>query len=194
MKIDFEKMNGLVPAVVQDSVTNQVLMVGYMNQAAIDETRRSGKVTFYSRSKGRLWTKGETSGNYLLLKDILVDCDGDALLVKAAPQGPTCHKGNNTCFNEVSANGFLYQLEQIIIDRRRNPVPESYTNKLLTAGTGKIARKVGEEAVELIVEALGDNDELFVNEAADLLYHLLVLLNNRGLRLIDIEKELLRRH
>ncbi|MFH1853281.1 MAG: bifunctional phosphoribosyl-AMP cyclohydrolase/phosphoribosyl-ATP diphosphatase HisIE [Candidatus Neomarinimicrobiota bacterium] len=194
MKIDFEKMNGLVPAIVQDSVTNQVLMVGYMNQAAIDETRRSGKVTFYSRSKGRLWTKGETSGNYLLLKDILADCDGDALLVKAEPLGPVCHSGSATCFNENSTSGFLYRLEQIIADRQRNPTPESYTSKLLSAGTGKIAQKVGEEAVELIVEALGDNDELFVNEAADLLYHLLVLLNDRGLRLVDVERELLRRH
>ena len=182
MTIDFAKGGGLVPAVVQDAVTRKVLMLGYMNEEAYRLTLDRGLVTFYSRSRGRIWTKGETSGNYLQLREILADCDGDTLLVKAIPSGPVCHTGADTCFgednepNEMSTAEFLLYLESVIRDRRTNPIEGSYTNHLFSRGLNKIAQKVGEEAVELVIEAKDDDKSLFLGEAADLMYHFLVLL------------------
>lgn len=187
MKIDFDKDNGLVPAIIQGATTKQVLMLGYMNNEALEKTRKEKLVTFFSRSKNRLWTKGETSGNYLELVSIQEDCDQDALLVKVNPQGSTCHKGSTSCFGESEVKGFLYKLEFTIQDRLQNPKEGSYTSSLAKKGTHKIAQKVGEEAVELVIEALRDNDEDFKNEAADLLYHFLILLYDRKLSLSDIE-------
>ncbi|MFM2327884.1 MAG: hypothetical protein RIR31_2086, partial [Bacteroidota bacterium] len=168
MKIDFTKYpDGLVPAIIQDDATGKVLMLGFMNEAAVAKTQELQKVTFFSRSKNRLWTKGEESGNYLLLKDIKVDCDSDTLLVKVTPQGPTCHTGADTCWGETNSNdNFLLQLEQIIIDRKSNPSDKSYTSSLFEKGINKIAQKVGEEAVELVIEAKDDNRDLFLGEAA----------------------------
>lgn len=194
MDIDFEKSDGLVPAIIQHARTNQVLMLGYMNQEALKKTQAEGKVTFYSRSKKRLWTKGETSGNFLFVKDILPDCDNDTLLIKAESAGPVCHKGNDTCFNEASSKGFLYQLEAVITDRKTNPKEDSYTSKLFGQGLNKIAQKVGEEATELIIEAKDHDDELFANEAADLLYHLLVLLAEKNIPFYKVEAVLKERH
>ena len=188
MKIDFEKNNGLVPVIVQDNLTYEVLMLGYMNREAYETTLREGKVTFYSRSKQRLWQKGETSGNFLLVKHILTDCDNDTLLIQAEPLGPTCHTGTKTCFGEGSARGFLYQLEKTIAQRIEQNVESSYTNKIYRQGMNKMAQKVGEESVELVIEAMGQNEELFKNEAADLLYHFLILLKGKNLQLDDIEK------
>jgi phosphoribosyl-ATP pyrophosphohydrolase/phosphoribosyl-AMP cyclohydrolase len=188
MKIDFDKNNGLVPVIVQDYLTFQVLMLGYMNQEAYETTLREGKVTFYSRSKQRLWQKGETSGNFLLVKSIQSDCDNDTLLIQAEPLGPTCHTGTKTCFGEGSARGFLYQLEKTISQRIEENVENSYTNKIYRQGINKMAQKVGEESVELVIEAMGQNEELFKNEAADLLYHFLILLKGKDLQLEDIEK------
>ena len=177
MKIDFTKSSdGLVPVVVQNNNTLQVLMLGYMNQEAFEKTEKEQVVTFFSRSKNRLWTKGESSGNFLYVKDIQVDCDNDTILIKADPKGPTCHKGDTSCFAEETPKGFLYELEQIIHDRIDNNVESSYTNKLYKRGINKVAQKVGEEAVELVIEAKDDNDELFTNEAADLMYHYIILL------------------
>src|SRR4030042_1491964 len=175
MKINFAKNKGLVPAIVQDAVSNKVLMLGYMNEEAYEKTRTEGKVTFYSRSKQRLWTKGETSGNYLIVKEILLDCDGDTLLIKVNPMGPVCHTGADTCFAETNkATGdFIYQLEEIIRDRQKNPREGSYTNKLFNKGIKKIVKKTGEEAIELIIEALDNNIDRFLEEAADLMYHYL---------------------
>jgi phosphoribosyl-ATP pyrophosphohydrolase/phosphoribosyl-AMP cyclohydrolase len=193
-KIDFTKGNGLVPVVIQDNNTLQVLMVGYMNEEALLKTETEGKVTFFSRNKNRLWTKGETSGNFLYVKEILPDCDNDSILIKVNPAGPVCHTGNTSCFAEETAKGFMYQLEQIINQRIDKDTSDSYTNKLYKKGINKVAQKVGEEAVELIIEAKDDNADLFKNEAADLLYHLLILLKSKGTDLQSVEKVLMERH
>ena len=190
MNIDFTKGNGLVPVVIQNNTTLQVLMLGYMNEEALAKTQEEGKVTFYSRTKNRLWTKGEESGNFLWVNDIQVDCDNDTLLIKVTSRGPTCHKGTTSCFAEETSKGFLYSLESIIADRIDNDVETSYTNKLFKRGINKVAQKVGEEAVEVIIEAKDNNDELFKNEAADLLYHYLILLKAKGFTLTDIESVL----
>jgi phosphoribosyl-AMP cyclohydrolase / phosphoribosyl-ATP pyrophosphohydrolase len=187
MKIEFDKNNGLVPVIIQDNATMQVLMLGYMNEDAFAKTQQEQKVTFFSRSKNRLWTKGETSGNFLLVNEILLDCDSDTILIKATPQGPTCHTGSTTCFNEVTSKGFLYRLQNTISERIDSDDENSYTNKLFKRGINKVAQKVGEEAVELVIEAKDNNDELFKNEAADLLYHFLILLKAKGMKLEDIE-------
>lgn len=192
--INFSKLNGLVPAVIQDSASLQVLMVGFMNEEAFEKTRKEGKVTFFSRSKNRLWTKGETSGNFLFVKEISTDCDDDAILIKAEPAGPVCHTGKKSCFGEEEAKGFLYKLEQIIDQRIKDDVPDSYTNKIFKKGINKAAQKVGEEAVELIIEAKDNNIDLFKNEAADLLYHLLILLRSKKITLLEIEEVLKNRH
>lgn len=192
MEIDFSK--GLVPAVIQDYATMQVLMVGFMNEEAFRMTRSEGKVTFFSRSKNRLWTKGESSGNFLYVREMLADCDNDTLLIRAEPAGPVCHMGSTSCFGDETSKGFLYKLEEIISQRIREDVGESYTNKLFKKGINKIAQKVGEEAVELVIEAKDDNDELFKNEAADLLYHFLILLKARNTDLKSIEQILRERH
>jgi phosphoribosyl-AMP cyclohydrolase / phosphoribosyl-ATP pyrophosphohydrolase len=193
-QIDFSKGNGLVPVVIQDNNTLQVLMVGYMNEDALEKTKKEKKVTFFSRSKNRLWTKGETSGNYLHVVDVLADCDNDSILIKVDPVGPVCHKGSTSCFGIDSAKGFIYKLEYIINQRIDNDVYESYTNNLYKKGINKVAQKVGEEAVELIIESKDDNIDLFRNEAADLLYHLLVLLRAKGMNLQSIEEVLKERH
>ena len=193
-KIDFEKGNGLVPVVIQDNNTLQVLMVGYMNEEAYLKTISEKRVTFFSRSKNRLWTKGETSGNFLDVVDILSDCDNDTLLIKVNALGPVCHKGSTSCFDDETAKGFIYELEQIIDQRISENVPGSYTNKLYLKGINKVAQKVGEEAVELIIEAKDNNQDLFLNEAADLLYHLLILLRAKGLNLEKVEEILMARH
>lgn len=187
--------NGLIPAIVQDARTAKVLMMAYMNKESLEHTLQTGKVTFYSRSRKRLWTKGEESGNFLELKDIKADCDNDALLVKAVPTGPTCHTGADTCWGETNAdNSFLFYLEEVLKGRKNASPDSSYTAKLYAKGTNKIAQKVGEEAVELIIEAMDNNNELFLNEAADLLYHYMVLLINRGYELSDIINVLKSRH
>ncbi len=195
MKVDFNKSNdGLVPVIIQNSKTLQVLMLGYMNEEAFEKTQKEQKVTFYSRSKNRLWTKGEESGNFLLVKDIQIDCDNDTILIKAEPKGPTCHKGTTSCFAEETPKGFVYELENIIHDRIDNNVESSYTNKLFKRGINKVAQKVGEEAVEVVIEAKDNNDDLFTNEAADLLYHYLILLKAKGFTFQDIEAVLKSRH
>jgi phosphoribosyl-ATP pyrophosphohydrolase/phosphoribosyl-AMP cyclohydrolase len=194
--IDFKKGNGLVPAIVQDYKTNKVLMLGYMNEEAYEKTLNEKLVTFYSRTKNRLWTKGETSENYLILKEVLLDCDGDTLLIKAEPQGPVCHTGNDTCFAELNQTNllFLEHLQKVIKDRRFHPSEKSYTSSLFKKGINKIAQKVGEEAVELVIEAKDDNDTLFKNEAADLIFHLMVLLEEKNIDLKEIVAILGERH
>lgn len=192
--LDFEKGNGLIPAIIQDSKNQQVLMLGYMNREALEKTLDGGKVCFFSRSKNRLWVKGETSGNFLYVKAIIADCDNDTLLVKADPAGPVCHTGNQTCFNEEPVKGFLYKLQDIINQRITENEASSYTNKLYKKGMKKVAQKVGEEATELVIEAFDNRDDLFENEAADLLYHFLILLKAKGKKLEDIERVLLDRH
>jgi len=196
MTVDFSKYaDGLVPAIIQDDATGKVLMLGFMNQEALSKTEEIKKVTFFSRSKNRLWTKGEESGNFLLLKSVSVDCDSDTLLIKADPVGPVCHTGADTCFNEKNeSNNFIFALEKIITDRKNNPTNESYTSSLFKKGINKIAQKVGEEAVELVIEAKDDNDILFKDEAADLLFHYLILLQAKGFVLQDIVGVLQRRH
>ena len=195
MNIDFEKSNGLVPVIVQDVITLQVIMLGYMNEEALQKTTESGRVTFFSRSKNRLWTKGEQSGNFLLLKSISVDCDNDTLLIKADPVGPVCHSGADTCFNEINKSiHFLSELENIIADRKNNPSDQSYTSSLFKKGINKVAQKVGEEAVELVIEAKDDNADLFKDEAADLLFHYLILLHAKGFVLQDVIGVLQKRH
>lgn len=196
MKIDFKKSSDdLVPAVVQDASTQKILMLGYMNREAFEKTQTSGRVTFFSRSRSRLWTKGETSGNFLVVKEILTDCDNDTILVKANPAGPVCHTGADTCFNEVNKNeDFLFELEKIIADRKNDPLEGSYTAKLFDRGLNKIAQKFGEEAVELIIEAKDNDLELFKNEAADVLYHFLVLLSAKNMELRDVLETLKQRH
>ena len=194
MNIDFSKSGGLVPAVIQDTLSLQVLMVGYMNEEALGKTREEGKVTFFSRSKNRLWTKGETSGNWLIVDEILTDCDNDTILIRAYPQGPTCHTGSASCFGEKRPKGFMYELENVIEQRITENPEGSYTSKLFSRGVNKVAQKVGEEAVELVIEAKDDNIDLFKNEAADLLYHFLILLKTKKLKLEDIEAILVERH
>lgn len=196
MKPDFEKGAGLIPVVVQDAETLKVLMLGYMNEEAWQKTRETGKVTFYSRSKERLWVKGETSGNYLNLVEMLLDCDEDTILVKAIPDGPTCHTGADTCFKEDNVNHvqFIAHLEDIIKDRKKNPSDESYTSSLFLKGINKVAQKVGEEAVELVIEAKDDDEDLFLGEAADLLFHYLVLLEAKEIPLQKVIDVLKKRH
>ncbi len=197
MTINFDKSpDGLVPAVIQDAETGKVLMLGYMNQEALTKTRSENIVTFFSRSKQRLWTKGETSNNFLHVVEILDDCDGDTLLIKVLPAGPTCHTGADTCFDEVNQGRgqFLNYLQAIIHDRKVNPSDASYTASLFKKGVNKIAQKVGEEAVELVIEAKDDNDDLFKGEAADLLFHFLVLLEQKNMNLDDIIGVLQQRH
>lgn len=196
MQLDFEKQGGLVPAIIQDAATHVVLMLGFMNQEALQVTQELGKVTFYSRSKGRLWTKGETSGHFLLVKDILVDCDQDSLLIKAEPIGPTCHTGSQTCFFEENEDplAFLRVLTKTIGERKDQPTESSYTASLFKKGINKIAQKVGEEAVELVIEAKDHNKELFMGEAADLLFHYLVLLEAKGYSLSEVVQLLKSRH
>lgn len=196
MKIDFEKSDGLVPVIVQHTNTLQVLMLGYMNKEALEKTETEGKVTFFSRSKGRLWTKGETSGNYLMVEDIRTDCDNDTILIKAKPIGHTCHTGKTSCFDgdKTTSRGFLYELEKVIEQRITDNTEGSYTAQLFSKGINKVAQKVGEEAVELVIESKDDNLELFKNEAADLMYHFLILLKTKNLRLEDIEEVLSDRH
>ena len=187
MDIDFTKGDGLVPVIIQNNNTLQVLMLGYMNDKAFIKTKAENKVTFYSRSKNRLWTKGEESGNFLLVKDIQIDCDSDTILIKAEPKGPTCHTGSTSCFKEETAKGFLYELQQTINNRIDSNDENSYTNKLYRRGINKVAQKVGEEAVELVIESKDNDAELFKNEAADLLYHYLILLKAKEFTLEDIE-------
>ena len=190
MNIDFNKGDGLVPVIIQNAQTMQVLMLGYMNKEALDQTIETKKVTFYSRSKKRLWMKGESSGNILSVIDIKMDCDHDSLLIFANPKGPTCHTGSTSCFKEETAKGFIYELEKTINDRVNSKDSKSYTNELYQKGINKIAQKVGEEAVELVIEAKDSNDELFKNEAADLLYHLLILLRAKDQSFSSIERVL----
>jgi phosphoribosyl-ATP pyrophosphohydrolase/phosphoribosyl-AMP cyclohydrolase len=179
--------NGLIPVIVQDNLTNVVLMLGYMNAEAFEKTKKENRVTFFSRSKNRLWTKGEESKNFLTVNSILLDCDDDTLLIKATPQGPVCHTGNDTCFKENNnSENFLFELESIINERKNNPSDTSYTSSLFKKGINKIAQKVGEEAVELVIEAKDDNRSLFLNEASDLLYHYLILLQAKDASLKDI--------
>lgn len=195
MKLDFDKYpDGLLPVIVQDHITKKVLMLGFMNEEALNKTEREGRVTFFSRSKNRLWTKGETSENYLDVIALLPDCDNDTLLVKARPHGPVCHTGADTCFKEENEGNFLYALQTIIKERKRNPKEGSYTTALFNAGINKIAQKVGEEAVEVVIEAKDDNLELFKNEVADLLYHVLVLLEEKDVSLNEVEEILKQRH
>jgi phosphoribosyl-AMP cyclohydrolase / phosphoribosyl-ATP pyrophosphohydrolase len=187
--------DGLIPVIIQDNITNVVLMLGYMNQEAFDKTQQEKRVTFFSRSKNRLWSKGEESGNFLNVNNLLIDCDNDTILIKATPAGPTCHTGADTCFNEknISLN-FLTELETIIRDRKNNPTDKSYTASLFAKGINKIAQKVGEEAVEVVIEAKDNNDDLFKGEAADLLFHYLILLQAKNFTLNDIINVLKSRH
>lgn len=188
MKINFSKDNGLVPVIIQDNRTLQILMLGYMNEEAFEKTKREEIVTFFSRSKNRLWTKGEESGNFLMVKSIDIDCDQDTILIKVIPKNVVCHTGSFSCFGRKSDKGFLYELEEKISQRIDDKVEESYTYSLYQRGINKVAQKVGEEAVELVIEAKDNNDELFKNEAADLLYHFLILLKTKGFSLQDIEE------
>ncbi len=196
MKIDFEKGDGLVPVIIQDSSTAKVLMLGYMNKEALEKTKAEGLVTFFSRTKNRLWTKGETSENYLLVKEIKIDCDNDTILIKAEPKGPTCHTGSDTCFDESNEGNalFLNYLQDIIAKRKNSTADKSYTKSLFDKGINKIAQKVGEEAVELVIEAKDSDDDLFKNEAADLLFHLLVLLEAKDVKLEEVIDVLRERH
>jgi len=196
MNIDFKKGDGLVPAIVQDWITGKVLMLGFMNEEALRKTETEKKVTFFSRTKNRLWTKGETSGNFLNLKSIAVDCDNDTILIQAEPLGPTCHTGADTCFNESNTSNalFLHYLQAIIKSRKESTADKSYTKSLFEKGINKIAQKVGEEAVELVIEAKDSDMDLFRNEAADLLFHLLVLLEAKGVQLEEVIDVLRKRH
>jgi phosphoribosyl-ATP pyrophosphohydrolase/phosphoribosyl-AMP cyclohydrolase len=194
--IDFSKYSdGLVPVIVQDNETDKVLMLGFMNAAALSKTNEIGKVTFYSRTRQRLWTKGEESGNFLYVKTLLLDCDSDTILIKADPVGPVCHTGADTCFNEVNeSDNFLFYLENVIEQRKALTPDKSYVASLFKKGLNKIAQKVGEEAVEVVIEAMDDNEELFLNESADLLFHYLILLNAKGYKLQDVIQILQKRH
>ena len=186
--------DGLLPVIVQDAATLKVLMLGYMNREAFDKTVAEGRVTFFSRTRSTLWTKGETSGNYLLVKDMYVDCDGDTLLVKAEPIGPTCHRGTTSCFDTPESEGFIRHLQQVVQQRHRDMPEGSYTTKLFIKGVKKIAQKVGEEAVESVVEAVDGNRDRFIYEASDMIYHLLVLMEQMGCSIEDMEHELALRH
>lgn len=194
--LNFDKLNGLLPAIIQDAATGKVLMLGFMNREALEVTRKTGLATFYSRTRRQIWTKGETSGNFLKVMEIIPDCDGDTLLVKVTPQGPVCHTGNDTCFNETNGNtlGFIDYLEDIIENRKQASSDQSYTAKLLAAGTKRIAKKVGEEAVELALEAENGTDERLLDEATDLIYHTLVLLSSRNLKFSKVIETLRTRH
>jgi phosphoribosyl-ATP pyrophosphohydrolase/phosphoribosyl-AMP cyclohydrolase len=195
MNLDFSKYNdGLIPVIVQDAISNKVLMLGFMNEEALNKTQTEGKITFFSRSKQRLWTKGETSNNFLIVKEIRPDCDNDTLLIKASPLGPVCHTGADTCFNERNSSFSLENLEGIITERKSNPSESSYTSSLFKKGINKIAQKVGEEAVELVIESKDDDKEKFLGEAADLLYHYLVLLQAKSHNLADVIAVLATRH
>ncbi|MDZ4806949.1 MAG: bifunctional phosphoribosyl-AMP cyclohydrolase/phosphoribosyl-ATP diphosphatase HisIE [Bacteroidota bacterium] len=195
MTPDFSKYtDGLVPVIIQDYNTKKVLMLGFMNEEAFNKTKQESNVTFYSRSKQRLWTKGETSGNFLLVKEILTDCDNDTLLIKAEPTGPVCHTGADTCFKENNSGFSLQKLEQVIANRKANPADSSYTSSLFNKGINKIAQKVGEEAVELVIESKDNSKEKFLGEAADLLFHYLILLQAKGYSLKDVEQVLAERH
>ena len=196
-QLDFSKLNGLIPAVIQDNTTNVVLMLGFMNEEAFAKTEETGLVTFFSRTKNRLWTKGEESGNFLNVVSITPDCDNDTLLIKVNPAGPVCHTGDDTCWGEENQESDIQFLEylQDFIDQRKREMPEgSYTTSLFQRGTRKISQKVGEEAVETIIGAMADDDENFLYEGADLLYHLIVLLSHKGYRIEDLARELKKRH
>jgi phosphoribosyl-ATP pyrophosphohydrolase/phosphoribosyl-AMP cyclohydrolase len=186
--------DGLLPVIVQDDATLRVLMLGYMNREAFERTQAEGRVTFYSRTRQALWTKGETSGNYLLVKDMYVDCDGDTLLIKATPIGPTCHRGTTSCFDTPESEGFVRHLQSVVQQRHRDMPEGSYTTKLFIKGVKKIAQKVGEEAVESVVEAVDGNRDRFIYEASDMIYHLLVLMEQMGCSIEDMERELALRH
>lgn len=196
MTLDFNKMNGLIPAIIQDDKTQKVLMLGFMNEEAYDKTLETGKVTFWSRTKNALWTKGETSGNYLNVVSIKADCDNDTLLIKVNPDGPVCHTGTDTCWGEENDNpmAFLSELQRFI-EKRHEEMPEgSYTTSLFQSGVGRMAQKVGEEAVESVIEAMAGNDERLIYEASDMIYHLMVLLTSKGLKIEDLAVELQKRH
>ncbi|HON18158.1 MAG TPA: bifunctional phosphoribosyl-AMP cyclohydrolase/phosphoribosyl-ATP diphosphatase HisIE [Salinivirgaceae bacterium] len=194
--LNFDKLNGLIPAIVQDAFTNKVLMLGFMNREALEVSLKTGFATFFSRTRRQIWTKGETSGNFLKVLEIIPDCDGDTLLVKVSPQGPVCHTGNDTCFNEQNINtlGFIEYLESVIENRKQSTAEESYTAKLLSSGAKRIAKKIGEEAVELSLEAKNGTDQRLLDEAADLLYHMLVLLSSRNLTFNNVIETLKSRH
>lgn len=194
MTIDFNKGDGLVPVVIQDNQTLEVLMLGYMNAEAFEKTKEEGKVTFFSRSKNRLWTKGEESGNFLTVKSMHIDCDNDTLLIKVTPVGPTCHTGSRNCFNTEYNQNFLFQLENIVRDRYEHPVEGSYVNSLHKKGLNRIAQKVGEEGVETVIAALSQTEEDLINESSDLLFHLIVLLKEKNLCLEDLALRLSSRH
>lgn len=194
MKIDFDKSDGLVPVVIQDEQTLEVLMLGYMNAEAFEKTEKEGKVTFFSRSKQRLWTKGEESGNFLFVKSMHIDCDNDTILIKVNPIGSTCHTGSRSCFKTDYNQNFIFELENIITDRYENPVEGSYINKMRAKGLNKIAQKVGEEGVETVIAALAETEEEFIGEASDLLFHLMFLLKEKGLSIKDIANNLEKRH
>ena len=196
MTLDFEKMGGLIPAIVQDNNTNKVLMLGFMNEEALEQTLSSGKVTFFSRTKNRLWMKGETSGNTLSVVSITPDCDNDTLLIKAIPSGPVCHLGTDTCFGEKNEEDIMFlKYLQNFIERRRHEMPEgSYTTTLFQKGINRMAQKVGEEAVETVIEATNGTEDRLIYEASDLIYHLIVLLTSKGLRIDDLARELKKRH
>ena len=196
MKLDFEKMGGLIPAIVQDNNTNKVLMLGFMNEEAYEETKETGKVTFFSRTKNRLWMKGETSSNTLQVVSMMVDCDNDTILIKANPAGPVCHTGADTCFGEKNVEDIMFlKYLQDFIEQRRQEMPEgSYTTSLFLKGVNRMAQKVGEEAVETVIEATNGTEDGFIYEASDLIYHLIVLLTSKGLRLEDLARELKKRH
>ena len=196
MKLDFEKMGGLIPAIVQDNNTNKVLMLGFMNEEAYEETKETGKVTFFSRTKNRLWMKGETSGNTLQVVSMMVDCDNDTILIKANPAGPVCHTGADTCFGEKNVEDIMFlKYLQDFIEQRRQEMPEgSYTTSLFLKGVNRMAQKEGEEAVETVIEATNGTEDGFIYEASDLIYHLIVLLTSKGLRLEDLARELKKRH
>lgn len=196
MELDFEKMNGLIPAIIQDNYTQKVLMLGFMNKEAYEKTMETGKVTFFSRTKNRLWTKGEESGNFLHVVSVKADCDNDTLLIMVHPEGPVCHKGTDTCWGDKNEQDIMFLKElQDFIDRRRQEMPEkSYTTSLFNSGVNKMAQKVSEEAVETILEACNGTDERLIYEGADLLYHLIVLLTYKGYRIEDLARELKERH
>lgn len=196
MELDFEKMNGLIPAIIQDNYTQKVLMLGFMNKEAYEKTMETGKVTFFSRTKNRLWTKGEESGNFLHVVSVKADCDNDTLLIMVHPEGPVCHKGTDTCWGDKNEQDIMFLKElQDFIERRRQEMPEkSYTTSLFNSGVNKMAQKVGEEAVETILEACNGTDERLIYEGADLLYHLIVLLTYKGYRIEDLARELKERH
>ncbi|QIL41041.1 bifunctional phosphoribosyl-AMP cyclohydrolase/phosphoribosyl-ATP diphosphatase HisIE [Pedobacter sp. HDW13] len=192
--LDWDKTAGLLPVIIQDYKTLEVLMLGYMNAEALEKTQAEGKVTFFSRSKNRLWTKGETSNNFLYVKELFVDCDNDTILIKADAVGPTCHTGSRSCFKTDFNQNFIFELENIINDRYENPVEGSYINKMRSKGLNKIAQKVGEEGVETVIAALAESEEEFIGEASDLLFHLMFLLKEKGLSIQDIAKNLEKRH